>query len=94
MNKYARPVPTNDETRMMDIFDPGVYNLSPTWGQTDADLLDSIFENNKAAWVATGQWFVAAPNGVQNGAMHTGADFSDPRSHVNSDNTDGNGNPV
>lgn len=91
MTKYARPVtvPSFDgnQIRMVDVFDPSVYNPLPDWGRTDEELLDRIFSNNKAAWVAAGVWFVAVPDRVQDGAVHTGSDYSDKASYLNPDGT-------
>ena len=49
--------------------------------------MDRIFSNNKAAWVAAGVWFVAVPDRVQDGAVHTGSDYSDKASYLNPDGT-------
>lgn len=91
MTKYARPVVVENkdgpQTRMMDVFNPAIYEPRPEWGQTDSDLMDRIFSNNKAAWVAAGVWFVAVPDRVQDGAVHTGSDYSDKASYLNPDGT-------
>lgn len=75
------------QVRMVDVFDPTAYEPRPDWGQTDEALLDRIFANSKAAWMAAGQWFVGVPAGVQDYAVHTGEDFCDPASYTNPDGT-------
>ncbi len=92
MAMYARPVQIGEEVRMVDVFDAAIYEPRPAWGQTDANLLDHIFVNSKAVWVAVGQWFISICAGVQSGAVHRGDDFQDPTSYVNPGGTDANGN--
>lgn len=91
MTKYARPVSVASQIRLYDVIDTGDFSPSPSWGQTDADLLDRIFSPNKVAWVAAGQWFVSVLEGVQDGCIHTGSDWSDPASYINPDGTNGMG---
>lgn len=91
MTKYARPVPVDAQTRMYDVFDTATIEPRPPWGKTDDALLSRIFENQKAAWVKAGQWFVEVLQGVQDGAVHAGDDHLDPASYLNPDGSDGNG---
>lgn len=70
---------------MLDLTDMLVYWPRPSWGQTDADLLSKVFEPNKAAWEAAGQWFVTVPAGVQNGAVYNGLGYDDPKNYSNPD---------
>ena len=87
MATYARPVVVGSQVRMYDITDTEAYNPRPSWGQTDEDLLSGVFSPNKAAWVAAGQWFAEVPPRVQDGAVHTGGDYSDKASYLNPDGT-------
>lgn len=64
MTRYARFV----DGRVIDIFDPSVYVPRPVWGETDAALMDKIFAEQKAAWLAAGAWFQAIPDDVEPGA--------------------------
>lgn len=90
MTKYARPVSIDGAHRMVDVIDTSDYEPRPSWGQVDADLLDRIFAPNKITWVNANAWFVPTLDGVQDGAVHTGEDYSDPSSYINPDGSDGN----
>lgn len=79
MTKYARLVDhseTHDgsDLRVVDVFDPSVYNPRPSWGQTDSALMDRIFENHKKAWIAAGHWFVQVHDSVIDYCKYSGND--------------------
>jgi hypothetical protein len=79
-------------TDMLDLASDA-YQPRPLLGcTTDEELLSKLFAPNKESWVNAGQWFVEVTGGVQDGAVHTGTDFSDPVSYLNPDGSDGNGN--
>jgi hypothetical protein len=63
----------------------------PTWAAAPEEWLSVMFANQKSAWEAAGQWFVAVPGGVQPCAFHAGADFTDPLSYTNPDGSYGDG---
>lgn len=78
MSKYARPVDhggKGSDIRMLDVFDPSIYSPRPSWGQTDAELMDRIFENHKQEWTDAGQWFVEVHESVIDGARFAGGDY-------------------
>lgn len=93
MTKYSRFINVDGQQRAVDVINAADYEPRPDWWTNDSVALDKIFAPNKAAWVAAGQWFVQVLRGVQDSAVHTGNDFSDPLSYVNPDGTDGNGEP-
>lgn len=84
MTKYARPVDRGDGViHMIDVFDPSIYNPRPSWGQTDAALMDRIFEHQKTEWIAAGTWFVAIADAVKDCATFSGGDYMDAGSFAN-----------
>ena len=90
--KYGRPVNHGDadgKRRMIDVVD--LPETLPVWAE-DADAwLSRMYQNQKAGWLAAGEWFVAVPNGVRPCAVHTGSDYTDPLSYLNPDGTGGDG---
>lgn len=98
--KYARLIDystdqNGSDIRTMDVVDLAVYNPLPSWYTTDEAFLERIFSPQLVAqWKENGHWFVEVPPGVQDGAVFTGSDYSDPAAYVNPDNTDGNGDPL
>lgn len=97
--KYGRPIDCGDGAgikRMTDVVT--ISDPLPEWAPDAASWLDTMFGNMATnslgtGWKQTGQWFVPVPDGVQPGAFHNGADFSDPLSYTNPDGTYGDGSP-
>lgn len=90
--RYGRPVDCGDGpgiVRMQDVVTAS--SPLPEWAATPEEWLAVMFANQKPAWEAAAQWFVAIPDGVQPCAFHTGGDFTDPLSYMNPDGSYGDG---
>jgi hypothetical protein len=98
--KYARFVDYSQaadgsDVRTVDAVDLAAYQPMPSWYTTDEAFLERIFSPQAVAqWKAAGRWFIAVPQGVQDGACFSGSDHSDPLAYRNPDGTFGDGSPI